>query len=222
MRDDVIKEFQLVIAGHAEYLSNPKLSQPVQQIITDRVAGLGRGIHRRIVKSAGSGPGWRATLPADLGSLVFLGAWFSPGSWSFGLRRFGALILGEQSHRDLRGRSGCGDMPTVRVRSIGGGTALDRLTIGVFLLGDGHAARCGGRDAAQRVDTAVQAAEHLLQDGVAAAEEQNLVESVQHFAVDVALGFKSSTAEASSSTSLWDARSTNRRTASGSNSARTS
>jgi len=50
MRDDVIEELELVIAGHAEYLGNPKLSQPVQQIVTDRVVGLGLGIHRRIMK----------------------------------------------------------------------------------------------------------------------------------------------------------------------------
>ena len=43
MRDDVIEELQLVIAWHAEYLRNPKLSEPVQQIITDGVAGLGYG-----------------------------------------------------------------------------------------------------------------------------------------------------------------------------------
>src|SRR6201999_1317250 len=41
--------------------------------------------------------------------------------------------------------------------------------------------RCGSRDAAQRVRPAVQATEHLLQDGIAATAEQNPVEAIQYF-----------------------------------------
>ena len=44
-----------------------------------------------------------------------------------------------------------------------------RREIGVLLLGDGHATRCGGRHAPQRVDPSVETAEHLLQDGIAGA-----------------------------------------------------
>ena len=53
MGKDVIEELQLVIAGHAEYLGNPKLSQPVQQVITNGVPSVGQDIHQRIMERGG-------------------------------------------------------------------------------------------------------------------------------------------------------------------------
>ena len=80
MRKDVVEELQLVIAGHAEYLSHPELSQPVQQVITNGVPSVGQGIHQRIMELGGI----CATRFAREWPIVVhlsFGAWLSPGSW---------------------------------------------------------------------------------------------------------------------------------------------
>jgi hypothetical protein len=73
MRKDVIEELQLVIAGHAEYLSNPKLSQPVQQVITNGLPSVGQGIHQRIMELGGICATRFAREVADTGAFVFWG-----------------------------------------------------------------------------------------------------------------------------------------------------
>ncbi len=40
MRDDVIQEFQVVVAGHAEDLGDAELGEAVQQVVTDGVDGI--------------------------------------------------------------------------------------------------------------------------------------------------------------------------------------
>jgi hypothetical protein len=45
--DDVVEELQVVIAGNAEDLRDAELGEAVQQIVTDGVCGIGRGINHR-------------------------------------------------------------------------------------------------------------------------------------------------------------------------------
>jgi hypothetical protein len=47
MGDDVVEELQVVIARNAEDLRDAELGETVQQVVTDGVCGIGRGISHR-------------------------------------------------------------------------------------------------------------------------------------------------------------------------------
>ena len=44
MGDDVVEEFQVVVAGNAEDLGDAEFGEAVQQVVTDGVDGIRRGI----------------------------------------------------------------------------------------------------------------------------------------------------------------------------------